>query len=318
MSKKIVVTGGAGFIGSHLVETLVQKNFDVTVIDNLFTGKKENLSNIWGEINFVNGSVLDSAILTKNFADADCVFHLGGVRSMLKSVEDPLLYNHVNIDGTLNVLAAARTKNVRRVIFASSSSIYGNPVRFPIQENCFPNPRNPYALSKLAAEYYCKMYFELFGLETISLRYFNVYGPRQDFSSQYGMVVPVFVSNVLQNKTPVIWGTGSQSRDFVYVSDIVSANLNALTAGKKAIGQSINVCQGKSVSVNQILETVNHLLHKDIQAKYTPVKKGDVLKTLGSPALAKRLLSFSCKVSFAEGMRKTIAWMKDQEYEVTL
>ncbi|MDO8428081.1 MAG: SDR family oxidoreductase [Candidatus Diapherotrites archaeon] len=312
MASKVVVTGGAGFIGSHLVEKLVEKNFNVTVIDNLFAGKKENLKNVWKDIEFVKGNILDSKLLNSCFKDADFVFHEAALRSVRVSVKKPVTYASVNILGTIKVLEAAKQQNVKRVIYASSSSIYGNQKIFPVKEHFLPNPQNPYAASKACAEQYCKMYSQLFGLETIALRYFNVYGPRQDYLSEYGTIFPIFVNQLLHNKSPTIFGDGKQARDFTYVADVVEANWKAMRASKKAVGESFNVCNGKTVSVNQVFSLISKALGKTIQPNYVSVRAGEVQKTHGEPSKARKLLGLQCKMSFQKGLPKTVEWLKKE------
>ncbi len=310
---KAVVTGGAGFIGSRLSEALRKKGFQVKVIDNLHAGKKENLSSIIKEIEFVKGDIRERGFLLKELKNADIVFHEAALHYVRESVEKPLDFNEVNIAGTLNVLEAARENNVGRVVLASTCAVYGNCGKMPIKESFAPNPLNPYAITKLATEMYAKHYFEGFGLETISLRYFNAFGPRQPLHSQYAAVIPIFIHSVLNSRKPSIFGTGEQSRDFVFVEDIARANLLAIKAKKKALGKAINIGSGKSTSVNTILEMVNKVLGKSIKPKHLPAKKEEAFRLQGSTEMARQMLNFECSYSFEEGLSKTIDWFRVNE-----
>jgi len=308
---KALVTGGAGFIGSHLVEALIKKKYEVKVIDNLFTGKKENLKEVINDIEFIKGDICNYKLLQKCTKDVDFIFHEAALRNVRASVEHPYEYNKVNIEGTLNLLNAAKENNVKRIIFASSSSVYGNTKIFPSEETHLPAPISPYALTKISGEYYMNLFHELYDLETISLRYFNVYGPRQDFKSQYAAVIAIFIYKLLNNQKPEIFGDGNQSRDFTYVQDVIDANIAAMEAKKNACGNAFNIAEGKSISINYILKRVNECLGKSVKAKYSATKPGDVQKTQADPKKAMELLKFKCKISFDEGIKRTIDWFKD-------
>ncbi len=302
----VVVTGGAGFIGSHLCEKLVEKGFHVRVVDNLSSGKKNNLSKIIKAIEFARADIKNFSLLKKHFRNADCVFHLAALRSVMESVRKPAEFARVNIEGTINVLEAAKQSNAGRVVFASSSSVYGNCSVFPQKESFIPMPLSPYAVSKLACEHLLRQYFEVFGTETISLRYFNVFGPRQDKNSEYAAVIPKFISLVLEGKKPEIFGSGKQSRDFTFVEDIANANIAAMKAKKRAVGKAINIASGKSVSVNRVLEDVNRITGKNIKPVHLPARKEEVFKTLADTVLAKKLLGFKCKWEFDDALKRTI------------
>ncbi|MBW2978015.1 SDR family oxidoreductase [Candidatus Woesearchaeota archaeon] len=308
--RKVVVTGGAGFIGSHIVDKLVSFGAEVTVIDNLYGGKIENIAHVKDKIKFIKGDILDLDLLKKEFKDADFVSHQAARRSVPESVEDPDPYNEVNVVGHLRVLQAARDCNVKRVTFASSSSVYGDTDKFPQQETDYPMPISPYAITKLTGEAYNKMFFELYGLEAVNLRYFNVFGPRQDPSSQYACVIPKFILAVLNNQEPTIYWDGEQTRDFTYVENNANANLLAFLSKQKVGGEVINICAGQGITVNEILKQINEHLGKNIKAKFEPRRPGDVRHTKGDSIKAKKLLDYETKINFKEGLIKTIEWFK--------
>ncbi len=308
---KALVTGGAGFIGSHIAEALIKKDYEVRVIDNLFTGKMENLKEAIKDIEFIKGDICDYDLLQKCTKDVDFIFHEAALRNVRVSVERPYDYNKTNITGTLNVLNAAKENNVKRVIFASSSSVYGDSTKYPFNEKQKPAPASPYAITKIAGEYYLNVFYKLYSLETISLRYFTVYGPRQDPKSQYATMIPIVIDKVMNNKNPEIFGNGEQSRDFTYVEDVVNGNLAAMVAGKKACSHTFNLAGGKSISVNYVCKKINEYLGKKIAAKYVPKKLGDITKTQADPTKAKKMLGFECKVSFDEGLKRTVDWFKN-------
>lgn len=307
--KTVVVTGGAGFIGSHIVRELVKRDYDVRVIDNLFTGKLAYLSDVKDRIRFVKGDITDKALLEKEFQGVSFVLHEAALRSVPKSIEIPHDYNRVNIDGTLNVLEAAR-ENDARVIFASSSSVYGDCNVFPEKEDFIPAPKSPYALSKVAGEHYCRMFHELYGLETISLRYFNVFGSMQDPKSEYAVVIPIFITSVLNGKSPTIFGDGFQSRDFTYVANNVEANISAMNANKKVCGKTFNIASGEGINLNDLLGKINSYLGSNVKPVYAPPRAGDVRKTLASTELAEKVLGWKARHPFDKGLIETIEWYK--------
>ncbi|PIS09187.1 LPS biosynthesis protein WbpP [Candidatus Beckwithbacteria bacterium CG10_big_fil_rev_8_21_14_0_10_34_10] len=308
---KCIVTGGAGFIGSHLARRLVNDGHQVIIIDNLCEGKLENIADIKDKIEFYKKDILNLPFLQKIFKNVDYVFHEAALRSVEKSVHKPLETNKVNIEGTLNVLVAARDNKVKRVIFASSSSVCGNQKTKVLTESLCPNPISPYALSKLTGEFYLKQFYNLYGLETISLRYFNVFGPYQDPANEYANVIPIFIVKVLKNKRPIIHWDGEQSRDFNYIDNVVKANILSMKA-EKTKGEVVNVCNGEQFSVNQMLELINKVLNKNIKAEKGPKRAGDVRSTLGDPRLAEKVIGFRAITNFEEGLRKTISWFKNQ------
>jgi len=313
--KTILITGGAGFIGSHLVERCLKEKMNVKVIDNLFSGKKENLSNVINEIEFIKADIRNKKAVEKAVKDCDFILHEAALRSVRISVKKPFEYNSVNINGTLNILEAAKNNSIKRIVFASSSSVYGNQKMFPLKEDFNPKPESPYALTKIACEYYLHLYYDLFELPSISLRYFNVFGPRQDFKSEYAAVIPIFINKIMKNEKPEIFGDGKQSRDFTFISDVVEANIKALKAKKNALGETFNICNGKSISVNEVFRKIRKALNSNIKPKHTKAKLGDVKKTQGNPEKAKKILKFKCKISFDEGLKKTIEWLKELKKE---
>lgn len=308
---KCIVTGGAGFIGSHLARRLLNDGHQVIIIDNLCEGKLENFADIKNKVEFFKKDILNLSFLQKILKKVDYVFHEAALRSVERSVEKPLETNKVNIEGTLNVLLAARDNQVKRVIFAASSSAYGEQEAKVLAESLCPNPVSPYALSKLTDEFYLKQFHDLFGLETISLRYFNVFGPYQDPKNEYANVIPIFIVKMLKNEAPTIHWDGEQSRDFNYIDNVVEANILAMKA-KKTQGEVVNICNGKQFSINQMFSAINEILGKNIKAQKGPKRAGDVRSTLGDPQLAEKVIGFKAKIDFKEGLEKTINWFKQQ------
>ncbi|MCK5474289.1 MAG: SDR family oxidoreductase [Candidatus Aenigmarchaeota archaeon] len=304
-NKKIVVTGGAGFIGSNTVIELM-KNNQVTVIDNLSTGKLKNID----DIEFIKGDITDINILKNAFKDSDYIIHLAAISSIEQTIKDPKKSNEINITGTLNVLSEARDANAKRVVFASSASIYGNTTQLPIKETIPINPLTPYAISKLTGEYYGKSFYELYGLETVSLRFFNVFGPRQKLNSAYSAVIPKFINAMLKDKIPTIYGDGEQSRDFIYVQDVVTAIIKSTTA-PKAPGKSINIATGKGTTLNELVNNINSNLGKTIKPLYADKKQGDIKFSLADISLAKKVLDFAPEYTLNKGIEKTIEWFKN-------
>ncbi|HWP49999.1 MAG TPA: SDR family oxidoreductase [Candidatus Limnocylindrales bacterium] len=302
-----LVTGGAGFIGSHLVEALLKINYRVRVLDNFMTGKRQNISSILSHIQFIEGDLRDFETVRKAAEAVDFIFHLGALPSVPRSIQDPITSNEVNIQGTLHVLEAARQMRVKRVIFSSSSSVYGDSPLLPKREDAVPNPLSPYAVTKLAGEYYCKVYYKIHGLETVCLRYFNVFGPKQDPTSQYAAAIPRFINALLVNKPPLVYGDGEQSRDFTYVENVVQANILAIKA-PEAPGKIFNIAYGKRITVNELIKTLNTLLGKNIQPVYESSRPGDIRHSLADISQARQILGFSPTVTLEEGLRRSIAW----------
>lgn len=311
----ILVTGGAGFIGSNLVIELVKQGYDVKVIDNLVTGKIENIDSVKESITFINASITNIDILKKEFKDIDIVFHIAALPSVPRSVLDPLLSNDSNINGTLNVLIAAKENNVKRVIYAGSSSAYGDTPTLPKKEDMNPNPLSPYAVSKLSGEYYCTVFSEVYGMDTITLRYFNVFGQRQNPDSQYAAVIPLFIKKMMNDEQPTIFGDGEQTRDFTFVQNVVEANILAMKHKGKFKGDVFNVAASSPITVNNLVKTINLLLKKDIKPIYVPHRKGDILHSFADIKKAKEKIGYLPKVSFEEGLKKTIDFLSGETSE---
>lgn len=309
--KNIVVTGGAGFIGSNLVKFLVDDNH-VIVIDDLSTGYIHNIQNLISskKITYINGSITNLELLQAAFKDVDYVFHQAAIPSVPRSIKDPLKSTTVNAVGTLNVLVAARDNHVKKVIYASSSSVYGDTPTLPKQEDMIPNPLSPYAVSKLTAEYYCGVFTRIYGLQTIALRYFNVYGPWQDPTSEYAAVVPKFITSVLQGKPPVIYGDGQQTRDFTFVNDVISANVLAAESTSTGV---FNIAGGKRISINELAGLIIKTCKKDVQLEYHDKRDGDILHSLADVTRAKKGFNFISKFSITDGIEETIKWYQQQK-----
>jgi len=265
-NKRVLITGGAGFIGSNLSEELVREGHDVIILDDLTTGKKENIKEFKDSIRFVKGSITNLELLKELFRDVECVFHHAALPSVQRSVEDPLATNEVNVKGTLNALIAARDSEVEKVVYASSSSVYGDTPELTKREEMNQNPKSPYAVSKLTGEKYCAVFPEVYGLKTVSLRYFNVYGPMQDPYSECAAVIPRFITRVLKNQPPIIYGDGNQTRDFTSVKDAVNANLLAMENNAEGI---FNIASGKRISVNELASEIVRMLRNDLKAIHT-------------------------------------------------
>jgi UDP-glucose 4-epimerase len=305
----MLVTGGAGFIGSNLAAALVRAGHDVRVLDDLSTGRRANLDRIPGPVRLIEASVLDQEPLQEAMKGVEVVFHEAAIPSVQRSVEDPLATDRVNVHGTLLVLEAAREAGVRRVVYAASSSAYGETEVLPKVEDMMPSPVSPYAVSKLAAEHYAAVYDRLFGVETVSLRYFNVFGPHQDPSSDYAAVVPRFVQAALAGRTPTIYGDGLQSRDFCYVDNAVDANLLAAEA-PAARGRVINVAGGEPITLLGLLEILSEVLGHPIRADHAPPRAGDVRHSAADLARAKALLGWTPKVGIREGLARTVEYYR--------
>ncbi len=309
---KFLVTGGAGFIGSHIVESLVNNDDRVSVLDDLSSGRLENLESVKDKIEFIQGDIRDKAVTEKAMQGVDYVLHQAALRSVPKSLGNPKLYNDVNINGILNILTAAKEAKVKRVVFASSSSIYGETKTLPNREDFYPLLISPYALTKLAGEYYCRIFSEIYGLETASLRYFNVFGPRQSLENEYAVVIPKFITCILKDEQPPVHGDGKQTRDFTYVENVVQANIKAATSpGIKC--EVFNIACGKAYTVLDIVKYVNKILKKDIKPKLGPIRPGDVKHTLADINKAKKLIKFDPKIGFEEGLAKTVEYFKSEE-----
>ncbi|HRR98465.1 MAG TPA: SDR family oxidoreductase [Candidatus Syntrophosphaera sp.] len=304
---KYLVTGGAGFIGSNLVRKLLEMNEDVRILDNFATGKRENVLPYIDNphLTVIEGDLRSFHIVRTAVKGVDYILHQGALPSVPRSINDPITTNDVNILGTLNILEAAKEFGVKRVVCASSSSIYGNSETLPKVETMPVNPMSPYALTKYAQERYCQIYYNLYGLETVALRYFNVFGPNQDPTSQYSAVIPKFIKLMSEDKEPVIYGDGTQSRDFTYVDNVVYANLLACNA-EKAAGEVINVACGESYMLLELVKMINEILGKNIEPKFDLERPGDVKHSCAGIDKAKELLGYGVKVDFKEGLARTI------------
>ena len=303
---KYIVTGGAGFIGSHIVEELAQQKHEVVIFDNLFSGKMENIQPFLKKKNvtFVKGSITDLSILKKIFEGADGIFHEGAIASVPRSIANPLAINEANVTGTLNVLVAARDCGVRKVLFASSSSVYGNTPTLPKREDMTPNPLSPYAVSKLTGEHYLKVFSELYGLNTLSLRYFNVFGPRQDPKSEYAAVIPRFIITILSQKSPTIYGDGRQTRDFTYVNDVVQANIRAMESDAQGV---FNIAYCKRINLNELASLIMEITGITVPLVYEPPRIGDVRDSLADIERAQKAFGYAPKYTVKTGLDETIA-----------
>ena len=303
---KYLVTGGAGFIGSNIVKKLVEKGETVRVLDDFSTGKRENLAPFLSKIEIFEGDFSDLEVAKKAVEGVEYVLHQGAIPSVPRSIDDPIGTNNANILGTLNMLIASKDAGVKRFVYADSSSAYGDSPVMPKEESMQVAPKSPYAIQKLASELYCQNFFILFGLETVCLRYFNVFGPNQDPESVYSAVIPLFIKKMLLGEAPTIFGDGKNSRDFTFVDNNVDACLRACTAPKECAGEVINVACGVAVSLNQLVEKINKVLGTNITAIYEPERKGDVVHSLGDISKAKKLLGYETIIGFDEGLKKTI------------
>jgi nucleoside-diphosphate-sugar epimerase len=303
-----LVTGGAGFIGSHLCEALVQRGHRVRVLDNLSTGKRRNLEHVAG-IEFIEGDLADLATCVRAVEGVEYVLHQGAIPSVPRSVEDPLTSNRANIVGSLNILVAARDARVKRLVYAGSSSAYGDTPTLPKREEMTPNPRSPYALQKLVAEQYCQMFTRLYGFETVTIRYFNVFGPRQDPGSRYSGVISLFATAVLAGRPPTIHGDGEQTRDFTYVANVVDGVLRACDAAGAA-GEVINVATGGRISLNELWRTMTAIVGRSIAPIYGPPRAGDVRDSQADITKARTLLGYTPIVTLEQGLEKTLEWCR--------
>ncbi|MGE5307330.1 MAG: SDR family oxidoreductase [Alphaproteobacteria bacterium] len=309
MSDRYLVTGGAGFIGSHIVKRLVSEGGLVRVVDNLSTGRESRLSDISGEIEFVRGDLADQSVSDSVVRGVEYVLHQAAVPSVQRSVRDPVETNRANVVATLNVLESSRKEGVRRFVYAASSSAYGDTEVLPKHEDLPANPVSPYALQKFVGEQYCKLYHELYGIETVSLRYFNVFGPGQDPHSEYSAVIPKFITGLLSNRPITVYGDGEQSRDFTYVDNVVEANLLALKQ-PTAAGRMCNIGCGERISLNTLVRLLEEIIGVKANLNYGDPKPGDVRHSLADITLARRLLGYEPKVMIEEGLRRTVEAMK--------
>ncbi len=304
-----LVTGGAGFIGSHIVRRLVADGHRVRILDNLSTGSMDKLADVIGRVEFLEGDLRQKFDCQAACAGAEMVFHEAALPSVPRSVEDPQTFHANNIDGTFQLFLAAKEAGCRRIIYAASSSAYGDQPTQPKRETMLPAPLSPYALNKLVGEYYCRVFYESYGLETISLRYFNVFGPHQDPSSQYAAAISAFVSAMLRGKEPFVYGDGEQTRDFTHIDNVVEANMLA-AAAKTTQGQVINIACGQSVTINQVIRTINELLGTDHKPRYAPPRAGDIMHSLADITLAREVIGYEPHLMFEDGLARAIEWYK--------
>jgi len=307
-----LITGGAGFIGSNIAEHLVRNGKSVRILDNFLTGKRDNLAVLAGKAELIEGDLRNHGDCRRAVTGVRYILHLAALPSVPRSVADPSLSHDINVTGTLNLLIAARDARCQRLVFSSSSSVYGDTPTLPKHEGMMPEPLSPYAVHKLTGEHYCRIFYSLYGLETVSLRYFNVFGPRQDPKSEYAAVIPRFITAILRDQQPTIFGDGTQTRDFTYVENIIEANLAATVAPKPALGEAINVACGDRISLLDLVATINQSLGKNIKPELEAPRAGDVKHSQAANTKARELLSWTPRITFAEGIAKTIAWYQKQ------
>lgn len=306
-----LVTGGAGFIGSSLVRALVERGDRVRVIDDLSSGRRENLVGLEGRLELIEASILDQKALARALAGAEVVFHEAAIPSVPRSIAEPVPSHEVNATGTLRLLSAARAAGVRRVVYAASSSAYGETPTLPKVETMAPSPMSPYAVSKLAGEHYCRVFTEAYGLEAVSLRYFNVFGPRQDPASQYAAVIPRFITEALQGRPPVVYGDGTHSRDFCHIDNVIEANLKAAAAAGAA-GRVFNIACGVRTTLSEVIRAIGDILGRTVAATHEAPRAGDIRHSLADISAARTVLGYAAAVSFVEGLRTTIDWYRSR------
>ena len=308
MAIDYLITGGAGFIGSNIAEHLVRQGCSVRVFDNFLTGKRENLGSFASQAEILEGDLRDLRQIQRAAAGVRRVIHCAALPSVPRSVAEPSLAHDINLTGTLHLLLAARDAGCQRVVFSSSSSVYGDTPTLPKREDMMPAPLSPYAVHKLTGEYYCRIFWQLYGLETVCLRYFNVFGPRQDPKSEYAAVIPRFITAIVRDESPTIFGDGRQTRDFSYVQNVVEANLAACAAPKEALGETFNVACGGRISLLDLVGTINAICGKQVVPRHEPARPGDVRDSQADIQKAARLLGWQPSVDFRTGIEKTIAW----------
>ncbi len=307
-----LVTGGAGFIGSNLVHELLRRGETVRVLDNFSTGRRSNLADVYGDIDLVEGDLRSSESCRQATKGVDVVLHQGALPSVQRSVSDPFTSHDTNATATMNLLVAARDAGVKRFVYASSSSVYGDSPTMPKQEEMIPRPKSPYAVAKLAGEHYCRIFYELYGLETVCLRYFNVFGPYQDPTSHYSAVIPLFIRAMMAGKAPTIYGDGTQSRDFTFVANNVHANL--LAARQPGMGgQIFNIACGQRYSLLDLMDALNEILGTAIEPTFDHSRRGDVKHSLADIGRAQEMLGYTVQVDFLEGLRRTAAWYRTHD-----
>ncbi len=309
--ERFLVTGGAGFIGSNICRRLVREGCFVRVLDNLLTGKKSNLADIIDQVEFVEADMGDPEVAAAAMRDIDVVFHEGALPSVPRSVDDPALTHQHCVDATFTLLLAARDARIKRFVYAASSSAYGDTPTLPKVETMPTSPLSPYAVGKLVGEYYGSVFAQVFGLDTIALRYFNVFGPYQDPASTYAAAIPAFVTKILNDQPPTVYGDGEQSRDFTFIDNVVEANLKAARCPHQTGGAVVNIACGEALTVNQIIAMINEILGKDIEPKYEPPRAGDVKHSLADITAARNVIGYEPIVSFRDGLTQAIAWYRE-------
>jgi nucleoside-diphosphate-sugar epimerase len=313
---KYLVTGGAGFIGSNIAEKLVEQGERVVIIDDLSTGSEENIRHVRGDVEFLEGDIRNAALVRKALKGVSRVIHQAALASVPRSIENPVLVNDVNVGGTVVMLEESRRAGVDVFVYAASSSAYGDTEILPKREEMLPQPLSPYAVSKLTGEYYCSVYSRAYGLPTLSLRYFNIFGPRQDPQSQYAAVIPIFVSHLMRDERPTIFGDGEQSRDFTYVENVVNANLRAAVC-ERARGQVVNVACGVSYTVNDLFRRLKDLIGSSVVPIYDEPRTGDVKHSMADISRARETFGYDVSVSFESGLERTVEWYRSVDQRVT-
>jgi len=314
LTSKVLITGGAGFIGSNLADELIRQGAKVVILDNFVTGFRENLDEITGSFDFIEGDLNDDIKLKQAIENVEVIFHQAALPSVPRSVENPLETHQACVDGTFNLLLKAKENNVRRLIYAASSSAYGDKETLPKIETMSPEPLSPYAAAKLMGEYYCQVFAKVYGIETFCLRYFNVFGPRQNPASQYSGVISRFIDALLSDKTPIIYGDGEQSRDFTFIANVVDANIKAAQTAQ-GIGEVMNVANGERISLNQLLEVLKKITAREtVSAEFQPERKGDVKHSQADNRRAVEWLGYEKLVGLEDGLQKTIDWWKTSRF----
>lgn len=309
--KKYLITGGSGFIGSNIAEKVLDQGDFVRIVDNFSTGRRKNIEEFFGNPNFelIEGDITDIEVVKKAVKDMDFVLHQAAIPSVQRSVEDPIKSNNANINGTLNMLIASKDANIKKFVYAASSSAYGENSELPKRENLEAMPISPYALQKYAGEKYCQIFWKIYGLPTVCLRYFNVFGPKQDPNSHYSAVIPSFIKAFLNNKKPAIFGTGEQSRDFTFVDNIISANLLAAES-QNGNGEVMNIALGNRTSLNELVNYLKEITGKNIEPEYKEQRKGDVMHSMADISKAKKIIGYEPLIDFKNGLLKTVEWYK--------
>jgi len=300
-----LITGGAGFIGSHIADRLISQKHQVSIIDDFSSGRKENILHLTGAVNLYEGDIRDTRLVNEAVRDVDYIFHQAALSSVPKSIDDPVLTNDINVNGTLNILEAARKFKVKKVIFASSAAVYGDDPELPKNEKMNPMPLSPYAATKLMGEKYCSIYSNLYGLGTVVLRYFNVFGPRQNPNSDYAAVIPKFITMILEDEIPTIYGDGFQSRDFIFIDDVVDSNIKAAVSDSLS-GVVMNCAGGNQITINDLAHLINKILDKNLKPTYKDARPGDIKHSYADNSTLKEKLTINSLISIEEGLKKTI------------